>query len=247
MYERTLLDMGIPSEYISLIPNGLDTDFFRPPQVEEREKLRSRHGYDSQTVVLLFLGRLIHRKRPDLLLRALAHLETNQQVNCLIVGDGPRMGNLQKIAQDLGIGTQVEFAGSVDNVRDFYWLSDIFVLPSRWEGLPVALLESMACGLTPLVSSCEGNLEVVTPERDGLSHAVDDLKSLKAQVERLVADAALRRRLGQEARRPIVESYGLDAVAESHLRIYGDLLGQKISSSSAVQDQVEVSCKGKYL
>jgi len=217
---QVMLEEGISPEQISLIPNGLDADFFRPPQPEERRALRAQHDYEPDDVIVLYLGRLILRKRVDLLLRAFAGLGQESGAKCIIVGDGPEIDNLQVLAENLGLGAHVRFTGPVDNVRDFYWLSDIFVLPSMFEGLPVALLESMACGMAVLAAQSPGNLQVVKDGVNGLTCSIDDLDALSRQLKRLITDADLRSALGTEARRSILAGYSILAVSEAHLKVY---------------------------
>ena len=224
--KRVMLEEGIPSLCISQIPNSVDTDYFRPPQLEERLALRARHGYDPNDVIVLYLGRLIFRKRVDLLLRAFASLGPMPKTQCVIVGGGEEEEGLQTLAEELELGSRVRFLGPVDNVRDFYWLSDAFVLPSRFEGLPVALLESMACGMAVLATRCPGNLQVVEDGINGLTCQINDLDALARQLKRLVEDAALRSALGTEARGSILREYNIPVVSEAHLRAYARVLGR---------------------
>jgi len=223
---QVILEEGISPECISLIPNGLDVDFFRPPQPEERQALRARHGYGPDDIVVLYLGRLVFSKRADLLLRAFAGLGQKSAAKCIIVGDGPEIDNLQTLAEKLGLGVQVRFMGPVDNVRDFYWSSDVFVIPSMYEGLSVGLLESMACSMAVLVTKCPGNLQVVEDGVNGLTCNIDDLDALSCQLKRLIEDADLRSALGTEARRSILAEYSMLAVSEAHLRVYAHLVGR---------------------
>jgi glycosyltransferase involved in cell wall biosynthesis len=221
---QVMLDEGIPPDRISLIPNSIDTDFFRPPQPEERRALRAQHGYQSGDVIVLFLGRLAFRKRPDLLLHAVAGLEQESRAKCIIVGDGPETDNLRMLTEKLALDTRVRFEGAVDNVRDFYWLSDIFVLPSQFEGFPVALLESMACGMAVLVTKCAGNLALVTDGVNGLTSEVDDVENLSQQLRILVNDANKRRALGKQAQRTILATCSMQVVSGAHLHIYREIL-----------------------
>jgi glycosyltransferase involved in cell wall biosynthesis len=223
---RTMIEEGASPESISLIPNGLDTGFFRPPDLEERRAVRARYGYGPDDVVVIYVGRLVFRKRVDLLLSAFARLGQESAGKCAIVGGGSKLNDLKALAKGLGLDERVRFVGPVDNVRDFYWLGDVFVLPSQFEGLPVALLEGMACGMAVLVTECPGNLVVVTDGVNGLTSAVDDEDHLAQRLARLMGDAMLRRTLGEEARRTVLERYSMQAVSEAHLRVYAEVVEQ---------------------
>jgi glycosyltransferase involved in cell wall biosynthesis len=222
--ERALLEEGISPQHISRIPNGIDTDYFRPPQLEERQALRVQYGCGPHDVILLYMGRLIFRKRVDLLLRAFAKLEPMSEAQCIVVGGGEEAESLEALALELKLGSRVRFIGPVDNVRDFYWLSDVFVLPSRFEGLPVALLESMACGMAVLVTRSPGNLQAVKDGINGLTCDIDDLDALSQRLRALVRDAQLRRELGLEARSSTVGQYSMMAVSKAHLGVYARVL-----------------------
>jgi glycosyltransferase involved in cell wall biosynthesis len=218
--EKMMRDFGFPSEVISLIPNGLDVDFYIPPDPKARDDLRMQHGYAPDEFVVLFLGRLIRLKRPDLLLRAFPKVLEIGDAKCIIVGDGPEMDGLRLLADNLDIAEHVLFTGFASNVRDFYWISDAFVLPSRSEGLPVALLEAMACGLPVVVSRCAGNLEIVTDEYDGLTFEIDNPDHLAKQLKRLQKDDVLREQLVGNARVTVTNHYSIGAIAEEHIKIY---------------------------
>jgi glycosyltransferase involved in cell wall biosynthesis len=228
-HRQVMLEEGISPERISLIPNGLDVDFFRPPQPEERQVVRAQYGYGLDDVIVLFIGRLAFQKHVDLLLRAVVRFAPESRVSCIIAGDGPEMDNLQALAEDLRLRTRVRYMGPVDNVRDFYWLSDIFVLPSWFEGLSVALLESMACGMAVLVTKCAGNLEAVTDGVNGLTCKIDNEAHLAQQLQRLTDDADLRRTLGKEARQTVLAKYSMQAVSEAHLRVYAKVLDRSVA------------------
>jgi len=222
--QEGLLRAGIPQEQISLIPNGLDTNYFRPPTSEEKSTLRARYAYGPEDVIILFLGRLISTKRADLLLEALSDLEQDTPVKCIIVGDGPEKNSLQDLTNKLGLEGKVRFVGATDDVRDFYWLSDIFVQPSQFEGLSVALLESMACGMAVLVSQCAGNLDAVNEGENGLTFAVDDAHQLSERLKTLIENPENWRVLGKKARTSVQETYAISAVVKAHLEIYQRLL-----------------------
>lgn len=221
---KGMLDAGIPVERISLIPNGLDTEFFRLPTSDEKTALRAKFGYDSQDIVLLFLGRLIPSKRADLVISALDKLRADNRIKCLIVGEGSEKAALQVLTQKLDLQDRVHFTGGVNNVRDFYWLSDIFVQPSQFEGLSVALLESMACGLAVVVSNCDGNLELVTNRLNGLTFPIDDEQQLIERLVELIENTGIRTELSASASRDIKSKHGKETVTQAHLEVYQRVL-----------------------
>lgn len=226
--QEGMLRAGIPSDSVSLVPNGLDTTYFRPPTAEEKIALRIQYSYNEDDIIILFLGRLIATKRADLVLEALTDISVESRLKCVIVGDGPERTKLQALAIERGLDRKVQFIGATDKVRDFYWLSDIFVQPSQFEGLSVALLESMACGLIPLVSRCAGNLDAVKDNVNGLTFAVDNKEQLVEQLNVLTLNLSDFRVLGSIARISVQETYAIPIVAKAFLDLYQRLQRQSL-------------------
>ena len=152
---------------------------------------------------ILAVGRLHRQKAYDVLLAAFAQLaEGAPGWRLVVLGDGPLRETLETQARDDGISPLVEFLGCVSDPYPYYRGADIFVLASRHEGMPNALLEAMSCGLPSIVTDASsGPLEWVDDGRSGLVVPAEDPDSLAAALLRLVRDPDLRRKLGHEAKR----------------------------------------------
>ena len=158
---------------------------------------------DNPCCSLLFLGQVGERKGMSVLLKALA----GPQMSCLpweivIAGDGA-LAPYRKMVRKLGLTGRVKFAGLLSNEQTdaALWRADVLVLPSRNEGLPMAILEAFA-HTCPVVATPVGSItEAVIDNETGLIVPVDDHRALDAALSRLVGDAALRGRLGRQARR----------------------------------------------
>ena len=117
-----------------------------------------------------------------------------------IVGDGPLRAELEALAEDLNIASRIDWIGQVSNPAAYLKGAKFFVLTSRFEGSPNALLEAMACGLSAVVSDASpGPLELIRDEDAGLVVPVKDVEATTAAIMRLADDPALRERLGQAA------------------------------------------------
>lgn len=210
---------GIP---VAVLPNGVDTAFFHPPQGPRSQR----------PVTLLFVGRLSVQKGLPHLLQALAGLEGGScpPWRLEIVGDGPLAPQLQRQALAPELAGRVTFHGWLPRARvaQVYRQADIFVLPSLDEGMPNVLLEAMASGLPSLVTQVPGSSELVRPEREGLLVPPADVAALGQACARLLADAPLRQRLGAAARQAAqARSWGQVARdLESMLR---EVLAAKVS------------------
>jgi len=166
--------------------------------------------------VILNVGRLSHQKAQDVLLRAFS-LVTERVPDWLlvIVGEGPKEVELRKQSKDLGIADRIEWVGWTTDVARYYALADIFVLPSRFEGTPNALLEAMSFGVPSIVTnSSPGSLEYVQDDVTGLVVPVEDERALADAVCCLVENPDLRQRLGAASKNR-VDSLQLDNVMDA--------------------------------
>jgi glycosyltransferase involved in cell wall biosynthesis len=172
---------------------------------------------------LIYTGRLIPRKRVDLLLCALSITSHARSCKLIIVGDGPLRSELEALAGQLGIEEQVSFVGEQvpSAVRDYLRRSDIFVLPSASEGMSNSLLEAMAEGLAVIAADIAANREVVQPGVSGV--LFDNQESLGQRLDELVTNVSLRVRLGGGARATAVQRHSFEAVARHYSDLYATL------------------------
>ena len=223
--ERLLIELGVPKRQIVLIPHGVDTSYYRPPSTEER--LASREGLElpADKTLVLFVGRLVPIKGLDVLLRAWALLPTNVRTGAtlLLVGDGEEREMLLSMVESLGLEESVVLVGEKQAVRDFYWAADLFVLPSRSEGMSLALNEAMACGLPVIASRVGGAPDVVEEGRNGVLFNSEDHDEL---TRKLTAMHELKYKwpeMGAHARATITEYADLDAVVKRLNALYVEL------------------------
>lgn len=218
-----LITGGVEPERIVVIPEAVDPK--RLMATSPPGELRRQLGADSHDCVLLAVSALVPRKGIDVLLQAFSQLSANgTQPRLWIAGDGSEKAKLEAQAKELGIAPQVRFLGRRDDPADLYAASDIFVIPSRHEGLGVAALEAMAAG-RPIVCSDVGGLAFsVEHERTGLRVAPEDPTALAVSLQRLMQDPALRRKLGAEGPRRIAEEFTPDRMIQAHLDLYADVL-----------------------
>ena len=148
---------------------------------------------------VLFVGRLVARKRANLLLSAIARFKAEgEDLRCVLVGDGPARPALERQARDLRIGERVTFSGWLGlltpEMLGAYDDADILCLPSFAEGLPLVVVEAMGRGAAVVATAVSGTPEAVEHERSGLLVPRDDLDALTAAIARLLRDQGLWRR-----------------------------------------------------
>lgn len=161
---------------------------------------------------VLCVGRLVPLKGQALLVRAVAALrDQGVDVDLTLVGDGPERPGLERLARELGVEDRVTCAGAVgqDRILARYHEADVFCLPSFAEGVPVVLMEAMACELPVVTTRTMGIPELVEDGVGGLLVAPGDGEALAAALARLAADPALRERLGAGGRTRVREAFEL--------------------------------------
>lgn len=185
---------------MTIVRCGLDLDLFQPVT------------HEGQGNRLLYVGRLAVEKGLPVVLDSLSQLVATQpDITLTVVGDGADRPYLEQLTQDMGLQDQVEFVGyqSQAAVRNYLKETDIFVLPSFAEGIPVVLMEAMAMGVPVVATQIAGISELVEPGKSGYLVAPGKPESLAAAIAKLVTDADHRNQLGQCGRQKIEEEFNI--------------------------------------
>ena len=211
----------IRSGKVQVIPNGVDTDFFRPGIAGAEVVLRK---YNLPKDYALFVGRLVEQKSVHYLLEAVK----GTRIHVVIVGEGPLLSYLKRVCDQIEIAEQVHFVGAVplDDLRKIYSRAKLFVLPSVAEGFPGGLvgLEAMASGLPIIASRITGIGKVVNERRNGFLFDVGDVEELRRRIVELFSDESLAARMGEYSRKIAEDQFSWFSVAERTLKLYETLL-----------------------
>jgi glycosyltransferase involved in cell wall biosynthesis len=218
-----LAEGGVPTERTCLIYEAVDPRQLQPSVAPATT--RAELGVHPNQQVLLALAALIHRKGLDLLLEALAALRAdNLRPQLWIAGDGPERAALTAQTARLGLEGQVRFLGQRRDAPDLLAACDVFVLPSRREGLGVSALEAMAVG-RPIVCSAVGGLaHSVVEGRTGLLFPPGDVSALAGALTRVLRDHDLRARLAQAGPGRVAEGFLVGQMVEAHDRLYREVM-----------------------
>ena len=224
---QRLLASGIPSERVTLIPNGIDTRPFATPPITTKRKP------DGPLLVGL-VGRLSQEKGVDLFLHAAARVLRDQpETRFQIIGDGPDRPALEHLIATLGLGDRITLLGRRDNMPEIYASLDILVSASRQEGLPITLLEAMASALPILATSVGEVPSLIRDRHTGLLVPPDNVDALATALHTLLTNPALRQQLGENARNLVETSFSARQMTAHYHRIYTSVLAATLSKGAA--------------
>jgi len=206
----------IPNEKIVYIPNGVDTEFFKPlPDVEKMPN------------VVLYVGNLVKGKGLETLLKAFAYCKTkNKNLKLWIIGDGYLRSTLELMAKMLGIHNDVVFFGRLthDKLRIIYNQATVTVLPSEKESFGLVLVESMACGTPVIATATEGAMDIVSHGVDGYLVPIGDVKKLAKAICTITSNHGLREQMGKNAREKVERKFSWNIIKRLLKEVYTSLV-----------------------
>lgn len=217
---------GLPPDRVITIANGVDTARFRRGPEFERGPIR-RALVGSDGPLITNVARLAPQKAQQYLIEATRIVAaTRPDVRVALVGEGDERAALEAQARALGVSEQVVFAGFRDDIPNILAASDIFVLSSLWEGMPVALLEAMAAGCTAVVTDVGGVGQVVRDGATGFLVPPGDAAALAAALLACVTDPARARQVGAAGQAWVEQEYGMRAWVAKLENLYLRELGR---------------------
>jgi N-acetyl-alpha-D-glucosaminyl L-malate synthase BshA len=220
--EATYRNLDIPRERtIDVIPNFVDTQRFAPAA-------GAPSAVGARPAVLVHVSNFRSLKRVDDVIGIFAEARRRAPERAMtlrLVGDGPERQRIRGLVQAADLDEAVEFLGERTDLPSVLRGADLFLLPSESESFGLAALEAMSCGVPVIASRVGGVPEVVIDGETGLLAPVGDVSAMAAHVVRLLADAPLRARLGQAARRRAETVFPLEATVSKYEALYRRLLG----------------------
>ncbi|MFQ5456476.1 MAG: glycosyltransferase family 4 protein [Nitrospirota bacterium] len=204
---------GIPIEKLRVIPNYVDVGIFTPSE-EKKESL-----FD-----VVFVGRSGLEKNLLALLGAIAILKARgRSIRLLFIGGCARDRRLKEICEEKRL--EVTFLGNIPNkdLPDYLFQSSVFILPSHHEGHPKVLLEAMSCGLPCIGTRVEGIKELITHRKTGYLCNID-AKSIADAIEVVFSDEAMRKKMGENARRYVLENFSVERALKMELEVIREVI-----------------------
>lgn len=205
--------------HVAIIPNGVDADFFGnrgQPSEEKKEKN-----------VIITVSRLVEKNGVDTLIRAVALARKNTpDITCMIVGEGPERPRLEALAEHLGLRDHITFFGSVpyENLPYYLHRADVFVRPSRSEGMGNAFVEADAAGLPVIGTAVGGIPDVIREGESGLFCRVDDADDCAEKILLVLQNPKIAARMAEHGRRRAHEHFSWKTIAASYGKVFGHMI-----------------------
>jgi glycosyltransferase involved in cell wall biosynthesis len=211
---------NIPIERIHCIPNGID-----PPESSDSSITRDSIGFERDIPLIGTVARLHEQKGLDLLIEATRIiLDKGIRIGVLIVGDGPLREELILHAKRRSLSKNIRFMGFQRNVHDYLSLLDLFVLPSRWEGFGISIVEAMAMGLPVVATRVGGIPEIVDDGRTGFLIEKDDVHALADKILYLLKNPPVRKEMGEKGKERYESLFMATTMSRQYQEIYNSVL-----------------------
>ncbi|KRE50997.1 glycosyltransferase family 4 protein [Paenibacillus sp. Soil724D2] len=215
---------------------GVNTERFRPVHESQKRESKLTTGYHPDDILLFYAAEFNQNKNQQLLLHTLASVrEDVPNVKLLLAGEGPLRKQCQDLAKELGIEDQVDFLGYRNDIDCLLPMCDIAVASSLREGLPVNIMEAMACGLPIIASENRGHRELVQNDHNGWITAPNDQAAMAEKIMLLANNKELRVKLGMWGREIVERRYATQQVLNEKSTIYSLYMGEKVEVMWAIQ------------
>lgn len=220
--EDLLAGLGISAKHMIYLPNAVDVNHFHLVTDEIKFSLRRQFNIPLHSSVVCYVGRLSYLKGVDILLNSWAQLPAEIRCHTILalVGDGEERPVLEELIARLALKDSVILYGMQENVRDYYWASDVFILPSRQEGLSNSMIEAMSCGLPVISSATGGALDIVADGQNGWLFRNDQPEHLCQILMRCLDERNLWQGMGEVSRHTIIQLADVVSMDEKIQGIY---------------------------
>jgi len=223
-----IVRMGVKDSKVDVIFNGVDLEKWQKDENLNILQYKTELGLKEDTVVLGLFGRLYKQKGHEYLFHALSLIKT-KKIELICVGDGPLKQELQQLVDRFDIKDTVHFLGFRHDVKSLLQITDLFIMPSLDEGLPMALLEAMAMEKAVVVTPVGAIPSVIDDRHDGVFVPCKSVKELANAITSLTHNPETMEFIGQNARKKVIGKFSSEVMAASYLGIYREMVKKQIA------------------
>ncbi|WP_241559083.1 glycosyltransferase family 4 protein [Chitinophaga barathri] len=221
----------------TVINNGIDLQKFSPANAYKN--IRQKLDIPASHILIGFVARMTAQKDPLTMISGFAKAAAQREdITLLMVGEGELQAEARQLAERLGIAHRIVFQPFRQDVPDLLHATDIYCLPSLWEGMPIGLLEAMAMHNAVIVTNVDGSKEIIRDRENGCMTEAKNEAMLAGTILELAADGTLRNRLATAARATVQEHYSVEFMTRQVEQIYEDVFrteGKRLISQLSVQ------------
>jgi glycosyltransferase involved in cell wall biosynthesis len=234
VFADQLVRNGAPMQGIRILHNAIDVESVIPGS-EKVTDLKNRFGIAADEQIIIAIGRMSLEKGHSDLIKAFARLlaaQSAQKIKLILVGKGPERERLEQEIVSLKLNQHVVFAGHVNDVKPFYAIADLLVLPSHSEGSPNVLLEAMAARVPAVATAVGGVPEIATHNENALLVKARDTEAMAEAMKRLLNDKELAERLTRNAQQRVKKDHSPETRLRSLLELYRELAANPVLATS---------------
>ncbi len=200
---------------------GINTEDFKPVSENRKKEIKKSFGYNPDDFLLFYAAEFNKNKNQQFLLHSLALIkEEIPNVKLLLAGEGPLLDRCKQLANNLGISHLVDFLGYRNDLKEIVPMCDVAVASSLREGLPVNIMEAMACGLPIVALENRGHRELVHHNKNGWILERNNTIDFSKKIKDLAGNKELQYKLGSNGRKIIINKYSIDKVLLQKSRVY---------------------------
>lgn len=215
-------NIGVPREKITVIPNGIDISCYQ--SFERDESLRISLGINPDETAIICVANLHINKGHKYLLEAFEEVyKDNQKTKLLLAGDGEEKNNLLRQIENYESKNNIFFLGKRNDVPELLKISDIFVLPTLFEGMSNAIIEAMAAGVPVITTDIPENQDLIENKKTGLLFPANNVHHLVKAIKLLTTDSTLRKRFSQNSLQRVEKKFNIRTTANRLSRFFEEI------------------------
>lgn len=205
---------------------GVDTERFKPISIDQKRFQRDRYGYKQEDLLLFYAAEFNKNKNQQMLIRTLSLVKGKiPQVRLLLAGTGPLLDECKNLAERIGVSDNIDFLGYRKDIHEILPICDLGVASSLREGLPVNIMEAMACELPVIATVNRGHKELVQNNKTGWLIENENVNDASSKIISIAKNNDIKQKFGKTGRQMIQTKYSINKVLEHNVSIYTAYMG----------------------